>query len=111
MMTGNLLFSIVFWFFQGVSGCVDVDSDVDSISNDSASEVQAIEFANDVIVTPPISSVKAEDERETPSMVASKDVDEDDAPFIVKRNLGKSFDKVVGGKAKGRLKKMKVEKE
>jgi hypothetical protein len=55
--------------------------------------------------------VKVEDEREAPSIFAAKDVDEDDAPFIVKRNLSKSFDKAAGGKAKGRLKKMKVEKE
>jgi hypothetical protein len=85
------------FFFQGITGCVDLDSDVDSGSNDSASEVQAMEFARDVIVTPPISSVKAPDDSQGPS--------------TVKRNLIKSFDKVSDGKFKGRLKKVKVEKE
>jgi hypothetical protein len=46
-------------FFQGISGCVDLDSDVDSIGTDSAGEVHAMEFAMDVIVTPPMNSVKA----------------------------------------------------
>jgi hypothetical protein len=46
-------------FFQGISGCVDLDSDVDSIGTDSAGEVHAMEFARDVIVTPPMNSVKA----------------------------------------------------
>jgi hypothetical protein len=55
--------------------------------------------------------VKVEDESEVPPMNYVKDEDESEAPFIVKRNLSKSFDKVAGGKFKGRLKKIKVEKE
>jgi hypothetical protein len=97
--------------FQGIYGCVDLDSDVDSISNDSGGEVEAMEFAKDVIVTPPIRSVKVEDDGEAPPINSAKDVDDGDAPFIVKRNLSKSFDKVAGGKCRGRLKKIKVEKE
>ncbi|WJX46286.1 hypothetical protein P8452_33105 [Trifolium repens] len=96
---------------KGIYGCVDLDSDVDSISNDSGGEVEAMEFAKDVIVTPPIRSVKVEDDGEAPPMNSAKEVDDGDAPFIVKRNLSKSFDKVAGGKCRGRLKKIKVEKE
>jgi hypothetical protein len=55
--------------------------------------------------------VKVEDDGEAPPINSLKDVHDSDAPFIVKRNLSKSFDKVVGGKSKGRLKKIKVEKE
>ncbi|WJX45739.1 hypothetical protein P8452_32600 [Trifolium repens] len=72
---------------KGMSGCVDLDSDVDSISNDSGGEVQAMEFATNVIVTPPIRFVKVEDDGEAPPINSSKDVDD------------------------GRLKKIKVEKE
>ncbi|KAK2444013.1 replication protein A 70 kDa DNA-binding subunit C [Trifolium repens] len=82
---------------KGISGCVDLDSDVDSISTDSTGEVQAMEFARDVIVRPPMNSVKAQNESQGPS--------------TMKRNLSKSFDKVGEGKFKGRLKKVKVEKE
>jgi hypothetical protein len=74
-----------------------LDSDVESGSNEFGSEARALEFANDVIVTPPMSSVKTRDESPCPS--------------TVKRNLGKSFDKVADGRSKGRLKKIKVEKE
>jgi hypothetical protein len=111
MSTEYLLCSIVSCFFQGISGCVDLDFDVDSIGNDSVGEVQAMEFAKDVIFTAPMNSVKVEDESEVPPMNYVKDEDESEAPFIVKRNLSKSFDKVAGGKFKGRLKKIKVEKE
>jgi hypothetical protein len=55
--------------------------------------------------------VKVEDHGEPPPINSSKDVDDGDGPFVVKRNLSKSFDKVAGGKFKGRLKKIKVEKE
>jgi hypothetical protein len=76
---------------------VDLDSDVDSISVDSAGEVHAMEFARDAIVTPPMNSVKTHNEIQGPS--------------TVKRNLSQSFDKVADGRFKGRLKKVKVEKE
>ncbi|PNX96435.1 replication factor-A carboxy-terminal domain protein [Trifolium pratense] len=76
-----------------------VDFESESLSDDNVADddSEALQFVDNLIVTPPTSSVDIDDES--------------DGPFVVKRNLSKAFDGAAKPKRSIRLKKVKIEKD
>ncbi|PNX88039.1 hypothetical protein L195_g044139 [Trifolium pratense] len=80
-----------------VSPVIDLESKSLSDDNVAGEDSETLEFVDNLIVTSLASSVVGDDDN--------------DGPFVVKRNLSKAFDGAAKPKRSIRLKKVKIEKE